>query len=449
MRRHASLYATLLLQYFADARGPDEAVGQAHLHTELANFMAAWERSVEAGFRDVVERMAPTLIASLHVQARLPLAVRAGEQAMAALGRNPRDDVECRVRMQWGRAAIALDPEVARREIDAALELARASGKQDLLARCLYYRGALAYQLGDIDAMAALASEAMPLARKTGDLELLALAHNLVSVTANMRSRFDTAVDELRQGLAAARQLGAPSLIGGLLCGLGVPLYYRGDYAEAAAVTAEAAKLYESLGRMALATMVHGNAAAIMLAQGDVSGAWRELEAAERTARDCGDRNALAGALAIRADILIAEGRPAEARVAASESLDLATAIADPLHATEALYLLATAEIRDGHPERVLELLLRLRTELREHRLDVRIPMLVLATAEWILAAGDDASRARALRWLAELCRAQGVDATLRDKARRLLESAGGGVGDTVSTVGELEAEVGAFLDGR
>jgi len=133
--------------------------------------------------------------------------------------------------------------------------------------------------------------------------------------------------------------------------------------------------------------------------------------------------------------------------VAAVESLDLAIAIADPLHVTEALYLLATAEMRDGHAERVLPILLRLRAELREHRVDVRIPMLALATAEWMLTAGDAAARPRALHWLAALSRLPGVDATLRDKAQRLLESEGEAVEDA-STLAEIEADVAAFLDG-
>ena len=454
MRRHAETYSTLLLQWFAEARGPEEAAGQARLRGDLANLMVAWERSLEAGTRSVVECMAPTLIATLHGQARLPMALRVGEQAIATLGKALRGDVECLIRMQWGRAAIAGQPDVAEHELDAAIALARAGGKLEVIARCLYYRGALAYQQGELEAMDALASEAMSLALKVDDLELLALAHNIIGVAANMRARFDVAIEHLRSGLAAARKLGAPSLIGGLLCGLGVPLYYRGDYAEAAAATAEAARLYEAVGRHAIATMVHGNAAAIMLAQGNLAGAREEVDVAERLARESADRNALTAMLATRADILLAEGRAAEARSTASEALEIATAIGDPLHVTEAEYLLATAELRDGHPERVLPLLLRLRAELREHRIDVRIPMLMLATAEWIVAFGDAAAGQRARRWLSALGRLEGVDATLRDKAKRLLEGeaakrGGPQIADAAPmTLAEIEADVGAFLDG-
>ena len=111
--------------------------------------------------------------------------------------------------------------------------------------------------------------------------------------------------------------MGAPSLIGGLLCGLGVPLYYLGDYAEAGALNAEAAKLYEALGRNMLATTVHSNAAAIMLAQGNVAGAREQVDIAVRMAREAGDRNSLTSALGVRADVLLAEGRAADARAPA------------------------------------------------------------------------------------------------------------------------------------
>jgi hypothetical protein len=41
-----------------------------------------------------------------------------------------------------------------------------------------------------------------------------------------------------------------------------------------------------------------------------------------------------------------------------------------------------------------------------------------------------------------------GVDATLRDKARQLLDREGDVVDDTADTLAEIEADVAAFLDG-
>ena len=70
--------------------------------------------------------------------------------------------------------------------------------------------------------------------------------------------------------------------------------------------------------------------------------------------------------------------------------------------------------------------------------------MLVLATAEWTLTTGDEASKLRARRWLSALSRLQAIDATLRDKAKRLL---GKDATDDTRTLPEVEADVLALLD--
>lgn len=270
------------------------------------------------------------------------------------------------------------------------------------------------------------------------------LAGNAAGTIANISSHFELAEQHMRKALAAARQLGAPSLIGAMLSSLNVPVYYRGGYAEAAALLEEASEIFERIGRNTFAINVRSNLGAVLLAQGRLDEAREHVRVAIRMARDAGDRNQLCGALTTSADILIERREYGEARVDAEEGSLLATAIGNPLFKSEALYLLATLELRDGHLERVLPLLLLLREELTQHRLDVRVPMLVLATAEWILTRGDDATKPRARGWLAALSGLQAIDATLRDKARGLL--GGDATGDD-RTLAEVESEVKALLD--
>lgn len=108
-------------------------------------------------------------------------------------------------------------------------------------------------------------------------------------------------------------------------------------------------------------------------------------------ARDAGDRNQLCGALTTSADILIERREFGEARADAEEGSQL-------------------------------------------------------ATAEWVLATGDDAVKPRAKGWLAALSRLQAIDATLRDKAGRLL---GLDATEEARTLPEIESDVLALLDGR
>ena len=434
----------MLSQWHADSKGPDEATAQTRLRGDLANLLAAWERSL--GSVTARHRRADgTLVAVLRTQARVPIALRVGEQAIAALGKNARSDVICAVRMEWGRAAVTGGQrDLGKRELEAAVELARELGNPSALGRCLYYISTLRFQQGQVEETEAIVAELLRLAERSGDLEVTVLAGNAAGTIANMSSHFDVAEQHMRRAVAAARQLGAPSLIGAMLSSLNVPVYYRGGYAEAAALLEEAAEIFERIGRNTFAINVRSNLGAVLLALGRLDEAREHVTVAMRMARDAGDRNQLCGALTTSADILLERREFGEARANAEEGSLLATAIGNPLFKSEALYLLATVELRDGHVERVLPLILRLREELTQHRLDVRVPMLVLATAEWILTTGDDAIKPRAKGWLAALSRLQAMDATLRDKAKRLL---GGDATDDNRTLAEVEADVLALLD--
>ena len=317
VRRHAEFFASLLLDVHGSSRGPDEPTARRQLSIELPNIMAAWTRSLDAGVRDVVERMAATLVFVLHIQARLPAAMAVGERAVAMLGPRARADVLGAVRLQWGRAAVTGGvPDVGKRELESALQLVRDVGTPDAIARCLYYMGSLAFQQADFDTVDALMSEALPLADRSEDQEVVALVHNQIGSLANLRSRFDIAELHLRQGLAAARRRGIPSLVGGMLSSLAVPLYYRGNFAEAADLSAEAARIYEDLGRNATVINIRGNVAAIKLAQGDLAGAHEQAVMAVDLARDAGDQNELCNTLATMADVRLQQEAFADARAA-------------------------------------------------------------------------------------------------------------------------------------
>jgi predicted ATPase len=453
-KRHADFFAALLLRASVDARGPDEVAAAALFRTELANVFAAWSRSVDAGRREVVEVMAAPLIAMLHTRALVREALAEGERAVEALGTNGRDDVLAMVRMQLGRAAVTGGkPDMARRELEAALTLARAGGRPDIIARCLYYRAGPEYHQGNLETAQRFADEALALGANSADPEIRTLVHNLCGTLANMHSRFDVAEDHLRQALAAAREQGAPSLIGGMLCSVNVPLYYRGSFAEAASLSLEAAHIYERLGRTPIATQVRSNLAAILLAQGDAAGAQTHAEVAVRLSRESGDDNMLSGSLATLADVLSEQERWADARPVAEEAEQLAGAWGNALHVTEAEFLLATIELREGRNDRALAHILRLRDALAEHRLTVRVPMLILAAADWA-AAVDALNLPLARRWVEAVCDLDDVDASLRDKGRRFLarhEAKASDIpptGTVRPTLAELEGEVVAFLTG-
>ena len=451
MRRYVDFFAAFLLETFADSRGPEEAHATARFRTELANLLAAWRRSIDFDRLDVAERMAGPLIALLHTGAMVQMALAEGERSAEVLKRTSRPEIAALLHMQRGRAAITGGrPELAQRELDRALSLARQIGEPGMIARCIYYRAAFAYQQGDVAAAEAGAEEMQPLADASADHEVHCLVQNLRGTLANMASKFERAESHLREGLAAAREQGAPSLIATMLCSLAVPLYYRGLFADAAALTREAAAIFEALGRTATATMARGNLAALSLAQGDLAVAQADAELAAHLSRDSGDENELAGSLNTLGDVLLQRGDFARARVVTTESLQVAKRLGSTLHVTEAYYLLAAIEVRDAHRDVALPHLLRLRDALGRKRLAVRVPMLILGAAEWVMSGDEEATRIAAGRWLRALEGRDDIDITLRDKARVLRSEMTVACDEHAHAADcaleDLEAEVIAFL---
>jgi predicted ATPase/DNA-binding SARP family transcriptional activator len=450
-RRHFAQFVTATVEQM---HGPGEAAAAAAIAPDLANVLSAWRESIESHSHDGVRQMAASLVALLHSYGTLPAALAEARRAVEVLGMEAPDDIVALVRMQWGRAAITGgEPDIAARELSMALVLARRVGTPETIIRCHYFLGSLDYQQGNLDAADAAGREALALITADGDPELRCLVHNLLGVISGVQSRFEAAETHLRAGLAAAREQQAPSRIAMMLCSLAVPLYYRGDYAEAASLTTEAAALYRILGRHVVFAMVVSNLAAMALAQSDLAGAHAHAQDAVRLTRESGDANLLSGALATQSDVLLQQGQSALARAAAEESLRLAEAVRQPLHVTEALFLLTSIELAEGHPDRALAHVLRLRDALAAHSIAVRVPMLILATAEWALSSPADTFRNEARRWVEGLCAADDIDASLRDKGRRLLqrtrrppEPPAIGTGPGGVSLASIHAEVAAFL---
>jgi hypothetical protein len=84
---------------------------------------------------------------------------------------------------------------------------------------------------------------------------------------------------------------------------------------------------------------------------------------------------------------------------------------------------------------------------LDRHRIEVRVPMLIIAAAAY--AATHTRDRARARSWLATLVKQDDVDASLRATAWELLDRASErptGEVKAHASIAEVERDVAAFL---
>ena len=450
-RRHVEYFCDALLRIVPQLRSAGEVAADAILRSEFGNILAAWRRAIDAPTIEIVERMAAPLVAVLFTRGRLTDALAEAEGAARLLEKRSRHGVPMHLRLQWGRAAIGTQPVVARRELEAACAQARAEGTRDVLARFLYYLANVDYVSGDLDRAEQLGDEALALGRDSEDAEVRMLVHNLRGTIANLRLEFDLAESLLATGLEAARATGSPSSIGGMLSSLAVPVYYRGRFAEAAAMNTEAARLYEMLGRNSTATTVRSNLACIEIAQGNLEAAIEHARVAVRLSREAGDNQLLAQSLANLGDALAEHGDAAGARAALEEAQRLAGD--EPFTLLDVLRVLAAIDVRERRFDAALATILRMRDVLVTHRIDVRIPMLVIAAAQYALATGAQHA-ADARRWLESVAALDDADASLKQKARRLvdgLRAAPGGdevVHAPPFSSSQLEQEVRAFLAG-
>lgn len=441
-RRYIAFHCDYLVDVYERSRGPDELAANVAFRADLPNFLSCLRRSLDGGRVDALERMGPPLVSLLHTHGLLREALSVAEETTRALEGRARDEAMAQVRLQWGRAAITGGrPDVAREQLERACESTRHAAP-GLAARSLYFRSAFLYQQGDIAAAQRDADEAMRLAAGSGDQELWCMCFNQNGSLASMHARFDVAEDYLRKGLAAARAQGTPSLIAMLLCGLAVPLYYQDRLSEAAELTREAADLSERLRKTPNAVFARNNLAVLELTMGNVDAARREAQTALRLARDGAHENSLAACLATLGEIELAAGRLAEARDACEEALAVATAVGNALQKTHGLYVLVRVALAESDRGSAQRTLLAFRDELVRHRLTVRIPMLIVATARVALASADAAVRARG--WLAAVTQAQDVDATMRKEARALLD--GAELPDR-PTLADAEADAGRYVD--
>jgi tetratricopeptide (TPR) repeat protein len=172
----------------------------------------------------------------------------AAERAELALRRaTPELSVEARARahhaaatIAWFRGDLVRTAEQARE----ALPLARQSGALTIVAYSLLYLAAHdVYQRGELDRAMPTFEEGLELARRLDDPFLLAIALINVGFPAILRGRLDQADAWLGEGLEIARRTGNPWLIAAALVNASFLALARGDHVGAAALCRESLRL--------------------------------------------------------------------------------------------------------------------------------------------------------------------------------------------------------------
>lgn len=217
------------------------------------------------------------------------------------------------------------------REGRAWLERALARSSTDvphLRARALCAAANLGYVLGDDDLMSAHAREALTLARRLNDPELLLWALQVVEIAANVRGDATESDALMQEQLVLHRRdelHGPDHRLGPLLEHMGFAARLRGDLDQARALTEEALAWSEGAGFAWAAAMIRGSLAAIVREQGDLDRALALFRRGLRETWDVKDRRNFAGLLVGLAVTLTEMAQP----VVAAQVLGAADALVD------------------------------------------------------------------------------------------------------------------------
>ena len=320
---HGEHYAALGERCSAALRGPDARSATAALERSRAELQLALGRAERTPER--AARLALALDAAHEWRGRIADRLACLELGLAGRERLTAEPVVELLRrradtLRW-LGSVEAEP-----TLDEAIALARASGADAALARALGNRVALLLSRSELEAAVTLAEEALGLHRAVGARWYEALTHYHLSIAAHYSNDHPTSAHHtevatalfralgdrlmegqgllrsaitmlrcaqpeqaralLEQGLALARALDNPELLGDMLYQQGHLALAAGDLDDAERYYQEFADWASAAGRLGLRRMVAYSLAAVAMDRGDLDEARATVEATAPAPRE-------------------------------------------------------------------------------------------------------------------------------------------------------------------
>ncbi|GAB4474576.1 MAG: hypothetical protein OHK0044_19390 [Burkholderiaceae bacterium] len=248
--RHLERCVLLAEQAFPELAGPQQGLWLQRLDADRDNLLAAiaWAGSADArawsGLR-LVYALRPYWIN----RGLLTLGHQVSLAALGWLALRSRTIERCRALFGAGQLCFfgGRDAE-ARAYLSESLEIARALGRSDVVARVLQPLGMACLGEGDLEAARTCLEEALALAREQNDLRELAGALNSVAMLRRMEGRLADAEAMYRQTVEAARTVGNQETIAIGLLNLAIVKVLSGRHDQAGPNLLEADAIGRRIG---------------------------------------------------------------------------------------------------------------------------------------------------------------------------------------------------------
>jgi predicted ATPase len=448
-RRFAGFHAELLGRWRARLDGPQEIEATVTLNVELSNLRAAqqqWFDTRTEPAEGLAEAML-RILSGLGMHRETVVAATRTIDAWPDLGPATHTMVlayRARARCQLGQLADS------KADFAAAIALARQHGLGYPLAYAMLYAQSIAY-LEDAHAQALDELDAIePLVAELADPSIAMRARFNAGLMADALGRSHEAEGKLRESLAFAQRVGAPSFIAQVQSNLAVAYLKQGRLQDGERLLRESLMLFERIGSKHNVARILNSLAVCMFWQ---SADMHAAAAADMSSRalalfeQVGYMPGQSVALDTHGQALAALGRTDEAR----DALRRAASTGGPIIAAEATFHLALLEAEQGEMVRARGLARQHLDASVQHSLQVLRRASVLLAASLAAREPDTASTAR--RWLLSVR----AESDLAYDERRLADAVWATLGGSADEAGagpfaaidDLLPEVRTFLEKR
>jgi predicted ATPase/DNA-binding SARP family transcriptional activator len=269
--RHSAYYLTLLAASRPRLEGEQQPVALAEISAAFGNIRAAWDYAVAAAEIGAIDRAIDALYEFFWLSCRY----QEGEEVFGLAARPDRTEVEAihvQVRCAARQGAFAYFQgkyEVARAQLEASLQAARALGLRREQAFALDILGQLAGWQGDYDEALTLLYESLAISRAIEDVQQVASILQQIAPLLWDRGEFAEVQRLAAESLAISRHTGRPDRIAGALDCLAATAVAQGEYHAAETHYREALAVFEHIRHQLGIALVLGGLGLVRWARGD------------------------------------------------------------------------------------------------------------------------------------------------------------------------------------
>ena len=439
--RFASHFAAQLVRLRGLLEGPNELPAEVALSTELPNLMAA-----AALWRDthgeLVDTTAEPMLRVLFGRGLLRETATLATHLLAGSALTPATRI---LVLTYRGRAFGMLGEAASCAGD--FEAAIAAGHEHRLRQPLAFASLYALSSGrlgeDSEATLQRLARLEPLVAELADPAITMRARYFAGVILDAAGRTSEAEQHMREAMALAETVGAPTFLATVRSGLAAPILRQGRWDEGESLLRESLALFERIGVAHSIARVLNSLALVNLWRAGAGGSTEAAELAQRAVTlfdRIGHPPGKAAALDTLGQARAALGQHEQAQA----DFERAAAIGTPLVAAEARFHFGLLQLERGRADLAAALALQLVDAAEAHGLETVGWMAALLAAAIGLRTDPAASRPAA--WLRELLDEPDFDFELRGKAEALLAPLAPSASSDSKAGGHRLAEVRAFL---